>query len=403
MLFREVQYRMTKKLFKLFSFIAIPILIIIAILMEYNKYLDEHLFREYNSTLASTYNITEMNNGLVILKNNAKRGDLILLGTSELSNANHIPQNPANMFPNTDLNLDVVLFGTAGTQSLLDVIKVGALSNDFKGKKIVFFVSLQWFLRGEIDEKGYQSNFSNLQFYEFMDNKNVSEDIKKYVCKRSTSLLSTEAKTAKPCLYSELYSHDNFISKFLLLCLKPYYIFDKKFLTIKDKHNSYKVINEFSNYSRKNIKNINWEEETIKAQKDGEAACTNNSFYIIDSYFNYFSDKLDKMKNAYSKVELLKSNELDDYKVLLDLFKQSNIDPYIVFIPTNGYYYDYTGLTQNKRIELYDELESIADDYGFNYLDLRDKEYEPYFLEDFFHLGWKGWLYVNQKIIEHFS
>ena len=88
---------------------------------------------------------------------------------------------------------------------------------------------------------------------------------------------------------------------------------------------------------------------------------------------------------------------------MLETFKQTGVSPYIVFMSTNGWYYDYVGLSQDKRLLFYDKLGSMAKEYGFSYLDLRDKEYEPYFYKDVMHLGWKGWLYVNKQITEHYS
>lgn len=48
-------------------------------------------------------------------------------------------------------------------------------------------------------------------------------------------------------------------------------------------------------------------------------------------------------------------------------------------------------------------MRSEAEKYGFDVLTMEDKEYEPYFMRDVMHLGWKGWLYVDEKITEHYA
>lgn len=55
------------------------------------------------------------------------------------------------------------------------------------------------------------------------------------------------------------------------------------------------------------------------------------------------------------------------------------------------------------RIELYDLLREEAQKNDMPYLDLREYEYEPYFYCDVSHLGWKGWIFVNENISKYFA
>ena len=58
-------------------------------------------------------------------------------------------------------------------QDLLNGIKIGALGDGFKDKKIILIVSLQWFLEKEINKDGFKAHFSELQFYKTMNNEFV--------------------------------------------------------------------------------------------------------------------------------------------------------------------------------------------------------------------------------------
>ena len=51
----------------------------------------------------------------------------------------------------------------------------------------------------------------------------------------------------------------------------------------------------------------------------------------------------------------------------------------------------------------YDTIEDVAENYGFDVLNLRDKEYEHYYLKDAMHLGWKGWLNINEEISRYYK
>lgn len=394
---------MFKKTVKLLSLILIPILLVFIILAMYSDFLSTQIDDLYNPALARTYGVDEMNKGIKLLDHNAKQDDLIILGSSELDS--WVPQNPRNMFPNSELNCNVDLFGRAVVQNLADAIKTGSLQESIKGKKIVLVVSLQWFLDKDIDVNGFKANFSEIQFYKFMNNKAISHKNKIYVCERVSKLLEGDFAFARPYLYATLYKKNNAFCNIALSCFKPYYFMREKFLDLKDKYQAYKSVNKFKNEPYRDTITINWEEEKDKAQKMGQEYCTNNPFYVQDEYYDeYLKNWIKESKNSYDpNLDLCASKEIDDYRLMLETFKESKINPYIIFVSTNGYYYDYVGLSKEKRILFYDKLRSMADEYHFDYLDLRDKEYEPYFYKDVMHLGWKGWLYVNKQITKHYS
>ena len=206
-----------------------------------------------------------------------------------------------------------------------------------------------------------------------------------------------------PYFYAKLYSGDSALSKAALAVLQPYYFVKEKFLTLKDKHQAYRAMLRHKSEFSSEVKEIDWEQELRLAEEMGKEACSND-FYIRDDYYTrYVENQLDYLKNLYSNVELLQSNEMKDYEMLMRLCHETGIDPYIIFIPTNGYFYDYTGLTADKRYALYDRLVEIADNYGFSYFDMRNREYEPYILFDWIHLGWKGWVYVCEQISYYFG
>ena len=385
------------------SLILIPATIVYLVMSEYSNYLDYQIDNLYNPSLGRTYGVDEMNKGIKLLEHNANKDDLIILGSSELDS--WVPQNPKNMFPNSELNCNIDLVGRAVVQNLANSIKIGAFQESFSGKKVVLVISLQWFLGDDIDLRGFKAHFSEIQFYKFMNNNKISPESKIYVCDRIINLLKNDSEFERPYLYAKLYKDNSVLSKTMSVCFKPYYLIREKFLDLKDKHQAYKAVKKFKNDPPRDTIKINWEEEEIKAEKMGKEYCTNNNFYVQDEYYDeYLKDRIDESKNSYDKdLDLCASKEFDDYRLMLETFKQTGVSPYIVFMSTNGWYYDYVGLSQDKRLLFYDKLGSMAEEYGFSYLDLRDKEYEPYFYKDVMHLGWKGWLYVNKQITEHYS
>ncbi len=394
---------MRKKL-KIISLVFLPAMFSAIILFGFNKWLDCQINLRYNSALGRSYGVDEMNKGVKLLEHNAKKGDLIIIGSSELANADYIPQNASNMFPNNYLDSSVSLVGRAYVQDLLNTMKIGAVAKDFKDKKVVLIVSLQWFLDKEINKDGFKAHFSELQFYKTMNNKDIGKEDKKYICKRITELANGEESLVAPLVYCHLYSRDDIASKIGLGILKPYYFLRENFLSLKDKYVSYKAVQKFKDYPTESKKEIDWYKEEKIAENTGKSECTNNEFYVYDKYYDeYLKPNIGSRKDSFKDVDLINSNEMQDYGIFVKTCSKLGVKPYIIFMPTNGAYYDFTGLTKDKRNVFYDKLAQIANKHGLDYLDLREHEYEPYFLKDVMHLGWKGWLYIDKEITKYYS
>ena len=332
-----------------------------------------------------------------------KENDLMILGSSEL--ASPVDQLPTNIFPFSGAEYDVSIYGRAYTQSLQHATIISNIQDISADDKIAIIISSQWFN----DEPGIKSedflvNFSEKQFYDFFNNEKIKKENKIYYAKRISDLLRSSGEYNEERIYANLYYRDNLISKIGLTFLSPYYKFKNYMLDIKDKVQSIKLLKNLSNKSQKNIKEINWENEYKKAEDEGKSKVTNNDIYVDDDYYdNNLRNVYDSLKNRLENINLLKSKELDDYKFLLEICKDNNIKPLIILMPVNGFYYDYLGFSKEKRTEFYDTLEIIAKEYDFETLNLQNKEYEKYYMYDVMHLGWKGWLNINEEMYKYFN
>ena len=386
------------------SLIVFSLFLTFFILNKYERYLDDEINNfTINKETVSAYALKEKDKGIVLLNKSLNNNDLIILGSSELGA--DVPQNIRKFFPVNEFPYNTNSVGRAYAQSLVDSIRISSFDNINKDNKIALIVSFQWFMGKDIDKKGTQANLSELQFYKFMNSDKVDIKEKKYVAERLTKLLKNSQEQNRTWLYSVLYQSDSVICEGILNILKPYFFIREKFLVLKDKYDAYKILKNNQNYSAEINKNdVNWQLEYLNAEKNGIEACTNNKFYVYDEYYTkYLSKDIEVLKGNSKNVELLKSKEYDDFEFLLGMFKKLNIRPYIILMSTNGYYYDYIGIDKEKRYSVYDKLVEIINNYGFDYLDLRDKEYVPYFYKDVMHFGWKGWLYVDEQITKYYK
>lgn len=385
--------------------ILVPLLILFIFIFAFSKYLDYKFENDYSVQMATYYGEPVKNKGVAFQERGMKEDDLMIFGSSELGAA--VPQNPKNMFPNNFMKSNGNVIGQGLTQDLIHSINIGGIDKSIKDKKVVYILSLQWFMaeekNGDIDVAGFAGNFSSLQYYRYINNDNISENEKLEVSKRVEQLIKSYPTLKQDYIYAKLHSSNSFPKKVVRVFMEPYYFLRDKYLAMKDKYDSIDVV-QFVKGKTLEINKIDWKEENIKAEELAKSLTTNNDWYINDEYYNTFiKGKLDEIKGSYKNINLNTSKEWDDLKIFLDTCKQTGVEPYIVLMPTNGTYYDYTGLTKEKRHEFYDKAEKITSSYGFETLNLKDKEYEPYFMYDAMHLGWKGWLYINEKIVGHFN
>lgn len=374
---------------------GLSILLTIAILIGYYKYAVRNVEDNYSYKVGHAYAHEGRDGGMILLEKAMRNKDILLLGSSDLRIK--VDGNPVNVFPNKTSNKNIVISGKPRVQSLLNAIKLGALDAN-KDSNVAVIVSLQWFMRQKVEKASFNSNFSELQYYSFLDNNHISEPIKEKIADRVYDLTYNYANN-NATVFTALRDKDDLLSKIV----KPFFGFQQKFLQYKDVFQSNNLINKVSRKNRKPT-DKSWNMLRDEAEKKGEKSVTNNNMYVDDKYYNNeIKPALKELEGKYKNVDLLKSDEFNDYELFLELCKDLGIKPYIIVESTNGYFYDYAGIPKDKRNEYYNKIRELTEKYGFEHLDLKDYEYEKYFYFDAMHLGWKGWLHVSEEMAKYFK
>lgn len=392
---------------KKYKFFLIPIILIVIFSITFNSILDKkyELLKDKKnmSEVKHQYDNIVRDRGGLLKDQMVNEGDLMLLGSSELSS--HVNQNPINIFPFKGADYDVSIYGRAYTQTLQHSTIISNTSNVSNKDKIAIVVSAQWFERESgIDGSDFSVNFSELQFYQFFKNNKIDKENKVYYAKRISELLKVSGEYGEERIYANLYYKNNLISNSILTILKPYYNIKEYMLKTKDKVQTIKELNRLEYKREKEVKNINWKEEYLKAEIEGASKVSNNDINVDDEYYDtYLRDKYDSLNGKLKNVDLLSSKELEDYKFFINICKDIDVKPLIILMPVNGLYYDHLGLTKEKRTEFYKYLELIAKENGLDVLNLQNKEYEKYYLSDVMHLGWKGWLNIDEEMYNYFN
>ena len=392
---------------KKFKYFFIPILGIVIFGFIFNSYInkkyDSLIKTKDISSIKHTYNQIVRDRGGVLKDKMRDDGDLMIFGSSEFSSP--VNQNPINMFPNNYANYDVSIYGRAYTQSIQHASILANISNLNKDDKVAIVMSEQWFENSwGIDGSNFAVNFSEQQFYNYFNNDKIDKENKIYYAQRVAKLLKESGEFNEERIYANLYYRDNLVSKAVLTLLKPYYSFKENMLAIKDKVQSIKILESLDDKEEKEVKNINWNEEFEIAEKEAKSKVSNNDIYVDDEYYDmYIRENYDSLKDSRKDLNLMVSKEMEDYQLLLNTCENLEIKPLIILMPVNGLYYDHLGLGVEKRTEFYNKIEEMAEEKGFDVLNLQNKEYEKYYMYDVMHLGWKGWLTINEEMSKYFQ
>lgn len=436
---------MMKKTVKIGLHILIVLMSVLIFYNVYSQYLDsriEELYTQCELSVNHVSGLAEKDKGNVLIKHSMAAPNILLMGSSELGSP--VPENPKNLFPNNLYAGDISCVGHASVQNALHAINLGANFEAVAGDNIVIVESLQWFAGTEISPEAFFSNFSELQFYEFLHNDKISEVNKEYLCKRyiqlenyseiklypqidtyvsgnrilegingllfenlenaGYSLADGDLTFPQTYILARLYSSESVGEKVIYQLLRPYYWMRYKFLQLKDKYDAYQWLKKLNGDVAQEEVKLDWEQIYRNGKSEGITACTNNNLYVYDDYYTkYLQENYESWEGRDREVPFLISNEWNDFEFFLKVCKDLELKPYIVSMSTNGWYYDYIGVDEKKRGELYDKIEMLSGQYGMSSLSLKDKEYEPYFYCDVMHLGWKGWPYVVENIIEYYS
>lgn len=381
-------------------YMLFPIITGIITVILLNTFLDKKI--DY---LLNTKDLTEINieygssykdRGVIYNEYVTNNNYPVLQGSSELGAP--VSQLATSFFPVEGMET-IVTNGRAYCQNLTQISNLG--SQDTSNKpNVSFIVSLQWFMnKYGIDGTDFQANFAPVQFYKFLSNKNISEEHKKIYASRVDKLLTGNSQFASEKLYAKLYVNDNLISKAANIIFKPYFIARENIVELKDKGLLYRRLKKLPEKKELQTRVVDWDEEYKKAEEEAKKQVTNNDFYVYDTYYNNnLKNNLETQKNINKDIDLMDSTEFNDYELYLDTCVDLGIKPYIILAPTNGRWYDYTGLTKESRDEFYDKAEKMAKERGFEVLNLENEEYTPYFICDVMHLGWKGWLEIDEQL-----
>jgi hypothetical protein len=378
--------------------VFLSVISLVVFLHFYIPYLDNYYKVSDNSV---RYSISpEKYKSTDIIKSNLDQNTLVLFGSSELAITNHKEYSFNKVFNTKDFH--IMQLGSGSDQNIIHASLLGSLGDAVPKKRIAIVESMQWFEEKDQNRKAFEGRISKEAVYNALNNEALTQETKTKLINRiitlssdNQSLKETFERYKRVLVDKSPIGLDEWLIKVDLL--RYNYILKNKFANDKKSLGTKKVNSELAS-------EINWEQRTSDAVKDAEKKTKNNPFGMDDDAFNMnYSKRVESAKDSKKDINLLDSEEYEDFKLFLEIAKELGIEAKIILFPVNGKWYDHIGINKESRKKYYEKIKAIAKEYGATVWDISDKEYESYYMHDGIHPGWKSWLETNKALYEYFS
>ena len=362
-----------------------------------------------NQKLANYYHVSDNSirynfeftkyKGRDILKDNIDDKTLVVLGSSELGKVSEHPFHIKQLFNYDDFH--IMAIGGGNFQNIIQASMLGSLGNDFPKQKFILSESFIWFDQFGMNPKAFLSRVSNEHVYYTLIKPKISKETKEKFMKRVLEL-SKDNKNV----------HETFERyKRRLVDHKGTIVDD---WLIKIDVEKFALNNKISFYFTGNVTpipssgpvtpNYDWKELQNKYLNDAKVRTEGNDFGIEKRYYaSEIQNRLEKLKNSAAKYKYDISTEYDDYALVLQMAKEMGLEVEVVNFPINGKWYDYIGIGPEQRAIYSKKITEITESFGYKIMDLTSKEYEPYYMYDTVHPGWKGWPEVAEEMLKFYQ
>ncbi|ETI70233.1 D-alanyl-lipoteichoic acid biosynthesis protein DltD [Neobacillus vireti] len=325
---------------------------------------------------------------------------LPIYGSSELARLDRF--HPVNYFKETGEDFTPFLVGRGGTESLIHFLNFSEHTDQLKGKKIVFVLSPQWFQPNGTDESHFAPNYSSLQGYDLAFNKKVNPTVKKMAIQRLLTFSPIKNDPMLSIMFKAEITNDPWTKRGAAI-VRPFASAYRDLMVKKDLYYTLAGGTSRNREISSKVNNMSWEQLAVQAEQVGKRKSTNNPFYVSDYQYDKIKKMVPSLKDKKGKASYGKSPEYDDFQLVLDLLKESGAQPLFISVPVNGNWYDYTGFPKEGRTSYYERIKKQIESEGFQIADFSDHEYDPYFMKDTIHIGWKGWVYTDKAIKEFYE
>lgn len=377
---------------KLYAIIA-GFLLFVMVVLGFNQYLDIQIID--NKEAVRNHRTYEKFWSSETQKLVMDENTLPIFGSSELVSLEDPEENISNFLNSPDMN--IVTIGAGDFQSLSHTMELGSITESIESKKIALFLSPQWFNETGISPDSFPIRFGEENLLGFLKNEKISDTNKKYVLDRVLSLLEgSPMQYTRVERYKKAFENGISIDRIYMDVMQCYW-------KLRGKYSVFKQINEMKqDLPIVDLENMDYDMMLSMAERQGKEACTNNEFGIYDEYWETYVEGVYENGEVEEKKEFFtESVEYEDLRCFLQVAKELDVEVILVSIPVNEEWYTFQGMLCD---EYYKKVKMTTNEFdNVVFIDMTKYANEEYFLKDIMHLGWKGWVRINEALYREFK
>lgn len=293
-------------------------------------------------------------------------------------------------------NYTPFLMGSKGAQSLPQFFNITTMEGQLQGKKAVYIISPQWFVKQGIQPAAFKYYNGSLADLTWLKKANPKSPYDQYVAKRLIQMLgkggSVSSYAAKIAKGHALSQWDLTVINVRLSLLQHQ---DQLFSGLQ-------LNNNYERFIKPQINKLPAKYDVNRlysaAKQEGRSQANNNRFHVKNSFYNKkVKPDLKKLRGSQQKFNYNQSPEYGDLQVVLNQFNNNQTNVMFVIPPVNAEWEKYTGLDMQMYYQTVDKIKFQLQQQGFNHvLDLSHDGNQPYFMEDTIHIGYAGWVKFDQ-------
>lgn len=382
-----------RKLWQIFGpVICAFILLFVVFMIPWNRKVSDGVL--FKASVSQSHNVFKGEN----IKRAAFEKEYVpFYGSSELSRMD--PLHPSVLAYKYHRSYQPFLLGGPGSQSLTHFMNLQETKKQLAGKKAVFIISPQWFVKDGQNPAAFGMYFSQLQAIEWILSAKDSVATR-YAAKRLLKMPSATSSDSTKAALTDLANGKKITPwqrSWLQMRQRMLSNQDDFFTTFDMKNNIPKLQNGAhklpGTYAYDNLRQF--------ANNQGAQGTTNNSFNISNSFFKkrLLKNGLKGLKDSQKDFDYTRSPEFGDFELVLNEFAQEHINVLFVIPPVNSKWAKYTGLSEKMYQRSANKIKAQLLNQGFTHVaDLSKDGGKEYFMEDTIHLGWNGWLTMDKYV-----
>jgi D-alanine transfer protein len=312
--------------------------------------------------------------------------------------------HPANVFPEQKGDPVPFLIGQPACRSIIHLLNFSAVRGELGHKKLVFMLDPNDFMSSKMADQRFNQLYNPLQGYSFLFNPDLSRGERQLAAGR---LLQYTVIRKDPLLRTELegIANSDYKQRLLGMIKRPEAYLHYKVLEKADLLQAWRIAQKLKPFRRPPLPaNHSWDVMLKQAEKTGKQQAGNNPYgFLNNDYTNKIMPVLKKDKNSWKPGPFMQSVEYEDMQAILDILKKEKADPVFILIPRKGAWSDYIGFNETYRNKVYDKIKGLVTAAGFPIIDYSQYTYDPYFMRDPNHLGWTGWVHVDEDLQTYFT